>query len=71
MKSKVIIVMPAYNAAATLEKTVRDIPEGFAQEIILVDDSSTDDTVSVAQRLGLTVIVHNTNKGNGGNKKTF
>jgi glycosyltransferase involved in cell wall biosynthesis len=47
MRSKVIIVMPAYNAAATLEKTVRDIPEGFADEIILCDDSSEDDTVQM------------------------
>jgi glycosyltransferase involved in cell wall biosynthesis len=70
MKSKVIVVMPAYNAAVTLEKTVRDIPEGFAQEIILVDDSSRDDTVSVARRLGLTVIVHNANRGYGANQKT-
>ena len=48
MKPKVIIVMPAYNAAATLEKTVRDIPEGFADEIIVVDDASQDETVAIA-----------------------
>jgi glycosyltransferase involved in cell wall biosynthesis len=70
MKSKVIIVMPAYNAATTLEKTVRDIPEGFAHEIILVDDSSTDDTVKIAERLGLTVMVHDQNMGYGANQKT-
>jgi glycosyltransferase involved in cell wall biosynthesis len=70
MKPKVIVVMPAYNAAATLEKTVRDIPEGLAQEIILVDDASRDDTVRVAKRLGLTVIVHGRNRGYGANQKT-
>ena len=69
-KSKIIIVMPAFNAAATLEKTVKDIPEGFADEIILVDDSSKDDTVTIAKRLGLTVIVHSENTGYGGNQKT-
>jgi glycosyltransferase involved in cell wall biosynthesis len=70
MKSKVIIVMPAYNAAATLEKTVKDIPQGFADEIILVDDSSKDDTVRIAKSLGLTVIVHDRNLGYGANQKT-
>ena len=70
MKSKVVIVMPAYNAASTLEKTVKDIPEGFADEIILVDDSSEDDTVKIAKSLGLTVIVHDGNRGYGANQKT-
>ncbi len=69
-KPKVIIVMPAYNAATTLEKTVRDIPEGFAEEIILVDDGSKDDTVKIARNLGLTVIVHERNRGYGANQKT-
>ena len=62
--------MPAYNAAKTLEKTVKDIPEGFADEIILVDDSSEDETVNIAKSLGLTVIVHDRNKGYGANQKT-
>jgi glycosyltransferase involved in cell wall biosynthesis len=70
MKSKVMIVMPAYNAAATLEKTVKDIPQGLADEIILVDDSSQDDTVGIAKSLGLTVIVHDRNRGYGANQKT-
>jgi len=70
MKSKVVIVMPAYNAASTLEKTVKDIPEGFADEIILVDDSSEDDTVKIAKSFGLTVIVHDGNRGYGANQKT-
>jgi len=49
MEQKVIIVMPAYNAASTIKKTVQDIPEGFADEIILVDDASEDNTVEIAR----------------------
>jgi len=67
---KIIAVLPAYNAARTLEATVRDIPAGAIDEIILVDDASRDNTVEVATRLGLTVIRHETNKGYGGNQKT-
>jgi glycosyltransferase involved in cell wall biosynthesis len=70
MKSKVIVVMPAYNAALTVEKTVKEIPEGFADEIILVDDASKDDTVTIAKNLGLTVITHEKNMGYGANQKT-
>ncbi len=62
--------MPAYNAAATLERTVRDIPEGSVDEIILVDDCSKDDTAEVAGKLGLTVEKHQANVGYGGNQKT-
>ncbi len=67
---KVIAVMPAYNAARTLERTLADIPPGAVDEIILVDDGSQDDTVEIARRLGLTVIVHEQNRGYGGNQKT-
>jgi len=67
---KVIAVMPAYNAARTLEPTVRDIPQGSVDEIILVDDASTDNTVEVAGKLGLTVVRHETNRGYGANQKT-
>ena len=67
---KTIAVMPAYNAAATLEKTVADIPAGSVDEIILVDDGSRDNTVEIARQLGLTVIVHEQNQGYGGNQKT-
>ena len=62
--------MPAYNAATTLEATVRDIPEGSVDEIILVDDVSKDNTVEIARSLGLTVIEHSENRGYGGNQKT-
>ena len=55
MKPKVIVVMPAYNAAKTIKRTVAEIPKGLVSEIIVVDDGSTDDTVKVARRLGLTV----------------
>jgi len=67
---KVVAVLPAYNASRTLEATVRDIPAGTVDEIILVDDASSDDTVGVAKSLGLTVIRHETNRGYGGNQKT-
>ena len=67
---KIIAVMPAYNAAATLEKTINDIPEGGVDEIILVDDCSSDNTVELAESLGLTVIRHEKNTGYGGNQKT-
>jgi len=67
---KTIIVMPAYNAASTLEATVRDIPEEFRSDIILVDDCSKDNTVEIATRLGLTVIAREKNGGYGANQKT-
>src|SRR5579872_6086635 len=67
---KTIAVLPAYNAEKTLERTLRDIPPGSVDEIILVDDCSKDGTVALARKLGLTVVVHETNKGYGGNQKT-
>jgi len=66
----VIVVMPAYNAARTLERTYHDIPRDVVDRIILVDDVSSDETVEIAQRLGLDVIVHPQNRGYGGNQKT-
>jgi glycosyltransferase involved in cell wall biosynthesis len=66
---KIIVVLPAYNAAKTLEKTVADLPN-IVDEIILVDDKSSDDTAGIAKKLGLTVVVHGNNKGYGGNQKT-
>jgi glycosyltransferase involved in cell wall biosynthesis len=67
---KVIVVLPAYNAAATLERTVAEVSAGVVDEILLVDDASRDDTVGVARRLGLPTIVHDRNRGYGGNQKT-
>lgn len=69
-RGRTVAVMPAYNAAATLERTVADIPPGCVDEIILVDDCSRDNTVEIARRLGLTVITHEKNLGYGGNQKT-
>jgi glycosyltransferase involved in cell wall biosynthesis len=68
--AKVVVVMPAYNAAKTLERTYDDLPRDVVDHIILVDDVSQDETVEIAQRLGLKVIVHVQNKGYGGNQKT-
>lgn len=67
---KVVTVLPAYNAEATLERTVREVPEGLVDEFLLVDDGSADDTVKVAERLGLPFVVHDRNRGYGGNQKT-
>lgn len=69
-RTRVIVVMPAYNAEATVEATFRDIPPGSVHEVILVDDRSRDRTVEVARRLGLTVVEHERNLGYGGNQKT-
>ena len=70
MTEKVIVVMPAYNAAQTLERTYNDLSKEVVDKIILVDDVSQDETVEIARRLGLKVIVHVQNKGYGGNQKT-
>jgi glycosyltransferase involved in cell wall biosynthesis len=67
---RIVIVMPAYNAARTLERTYADIPHDLIDRIILVDDVSADETVEVARHLGLQVIIHAQNKGYGGNQKT-
>ena len=67
---RVIVVMPAYNAARTLHRTYADIPHDVVDRIILVDDVSQDETVEIARRLGLEVIVHRQNLGYGGNQKT-
>jgi glycosyltransferase involved in cell wall biosynthesis len=69
-KPRIIVVLPAYNAAKTLEKTYADIPKDVVSGIILVDDVSQDQTVEVARALGLSVVIHVQNKGYGGNQKT-
>ena len=69
--NKVIVVMPAYNASATLEKTFNEIPLSIVDEVILVDDHGSDDTCERAKKLGIDhVIRHEFNKGYGGNQKT-
>jgi len=70
MSEKTIIVMPAYNAERTVERIFKDIPKGCYSECILVDDCSSDRTCEVAEKLGITVIRHEQNKGYGGNQKT-
>jgi glycosyltransferase involved in cell wall biosynthesis len=67
---KVIVVMPAYNAETTLEKTVVDIPPGSVHDVVVVDDCSRDGTVALARKLGLTVVEHDVNRGYGANQKT-
>jgi glycosyltransferase involved in cell wall biosynthesis len=67
---KVIIVLPAFNAAKTLKKTLDAIPKEIYDDIILVDDASGDNTVNIARSLGLKVFAHEKNLGYGGNQKT-
>lgn len=67
---RVVVVLPAYNAERTLERTLRQIPEGIADEVLLVDDHSADETVRVARELGVRTFVHPRNRGYGGNQKT-
>ncbi len=67
---KIVLVMPAYNAAKTVSKTYAEIPHNIVDEVLLVDDASPDDTVAVAQELGIRTIAHERNTGYGGNQKT-
>src|SRR5580765_3915820 len=69
-RGKVVLVMPAYNAAETLRQTWSEIPDGCVDEHILVDDASRDDTVAIARTLGIRVLEHTKNRGYGGNQKT-
>ena len=69
---KVIVVMPAYNASQTLEKTFREIPRPLVDEVILCDDASKDNTVDVAKALDIEhIIIHEGNRGYGGNQKSL
>jgi len=68
---KIVVVLPAYNAAKTLEKTYNEIPFDIVDDIVLVDDNSPDDTIKVAENLGIKhIIKHQKNRGYGGNQKT-
>jgi glycosyltransferase involved in cell wall biosynthesis len=67
---RITVVLPAYNAASTLERTVNEIPRGIVDDIILTDDASRDSTAELAIRMGLHTIRHEVNRGYGGNQKT-
>ena len=67
---KIVVVMPAYNAARTIERTYREIPLDLVDEVVVTDDASSDETVQEAKRLGLHTLVHEENRGYGGNQKT-
>lgn len=67
---RIAVVLPAYNAAKTLARTIEDIDRDIVDDLILTDDASHDDTVSLARALGLHTIVHERNRGYGGNQKT-
>ncbi|MBW2289319.1 MAG: glycosyltransferase family 2 protein [Deltaproteobacteria bacterium] len=67
---KIVVVMPAYNAAKTIERTYREIPMDLVDEVVVTDDASPDDTVEVSKQLGLHTLVHHRNRGYGGNQKT-
>ena len=70
VRPKVIAVLPAYNAEKTLRQTLADIPRDTVDDIVLVDDASTDGTAALARSLGLRTVVHPHNRGYGGNQKT-
>jgi glycosyltransferase involved in cell wall biosynthesis len=69
-QKKIFIVLPAYNAARTLLRTLAEIPTEYRQHILLVDDASSDNTVEVARKAGIAVVVHERNQGYGRNQKT-
>lgn len=69
-KPKVVVVMPAYNAAKTLRMTYAELPQDVVDLVILVDDGSKDETIQIARELGLELFVHNRNYGYGANQKT-
>jgi len=70
LDKRIVVIMPAFNASRTLEQTVRDIPDGVIDEIIVIDDASDDGTVNIAKRLGVRVIAHPRNIGYGGAQKS-
>jgi glycosyltransferase involved in cell wall biosynthesis len=70
LMNKICVVLPAYNAARTLQQTLAEIPTEIVDDIILVDDGSSDDTLELANRLGIFTVAHDRNKGYGANQKT-
>jgi glycosyltransferase involved in cell wall biosynthesis len=69
-RPKIVVVMPAFNAAKTLRMTYSELPRDVVDSVILVDDGSSDETVTIARQLGLEVFIHNRNYGYGANQKT-
>lgn len=69
-RKRVVVVMPAYNAAKTIKETYKDIPKELVDEVLVVDDASSDKTVKIAKELGLKTFIHPVNLGYGGNQKT-
>ncbi len=69
-EKKIVVVLPAYNAEKTLEATYAEIPHAIVDDVLLVDDKSSDRTLAVARRLGMRIIEHHQNLGDGGNQKT-
>ena len=68
---KIVVVLPAYNAGKTLERTYAEIPFDIVDDVVLVDDKSSDDTVEVGKKLGIQhIISHPINRGYGGNQKS-
>jgi len=67
---KIVVVMPAYNAASTLRRTYDEIPMDMVDEVVVTDDASSDDTARIARELGARVLVHDRNRGYGANQKT-
>lgn len=69
--NKIVVVLPAYNASKTLEKTYNEIPFDIVDEVVLVDDRSSDNTAEVAWKIGIKhILIHDVNRGYGGNQKT-
>jgi glycosyltransferase involved in cell wall biosynthesis len=68
--NKVLVVLPAYNAEKTLERTLAEVPPGVVDEFLLVDDASRDGTTALADQLGVPYLTHSRNRGYGGNQKT-
>jgi glycosyltransferase involved in cell wall biosynthesis len=69
-QKKIVVVMPAYNASKTLEMTYSEVPKDIVDDVILVDDASSDNTATKAEELGIHTIIHAENRGYGGNQKT-
>src|SRR4030043_31332 len=67
---RLVVIMPAYNAEKTLRQTYAELPHEYVDDVILVDDASSDQTAKIAQELGIKTIVHRKNLGYGANQKT-